>query len=166
VSHRVCIDTTVFKNFSIAKDILLTFFNRIQSENFAYEGEKEYIDKSFYQIITEFVSEDDIELDIFLELKNKYPYLHDGEICLIAYCIQNNCCFLSDDKRARRKAKKENIHPCCINNYQIGGTIGILLACFYLGIISEIKLSDIYNEMKRENRLPDKSILEFSLENC
>ncbi|RUM58416.1 MAG: hypothetical protein DSY59_00375 [Persephonella sp.] len=164
---KICIDTTVFKNFDTEKELLKEFLKEINSENYAYEGEKNYIDDEFSEIIKKFVSEVDIDLDIFLEIKSKYPNLHDGEVCLIAYSIQYNCCFISDDKKARKKAENERIHPCCIQNYFIGGSIGIILACRdLLNLITNEKAEDIYISMKSKNRLPNKNLSEFSLKNC
>ena len=163
---RVCIDTTVFKNYSKHKDILINFLKEV-AYKFAYEGEKHLIPHTFYSFV-DFISEDDLPFDKFLEIKEKYPDLHDGEICLITYSIENNCCFLSDDKRARKRATQENIHPCCVKNCKVGGSIGILLFLRdILKCISEKEAKEIYEIMRTENWLPPSINLDKqSLETC
>ncbi len=163
---NICIDTTIFKNFEVSKEELIKFFQKINSNNFAYEGEKDLINKTFFRVIHMFVSEEDVSLDVYLELREKYQNLDDGEICLMAFAKENGYCFISDDKKARKRAKRENIHPCCISNYNIGGSIGILLLCIELNLISKLDALKLYELMKNKNRLPKKSLTEFKLEEC
>lgn len=164
--YKICIDTTVFKNYQKFPNLLIKFLEDLKSLNYAYEDEKHLIENIFYKFL-QFISEDDLSLDKFLELKNKYPNLHDGEICLIGYSIENNCCFLSDDDKARSKAKKENVFPCCLRDYEIGGSIGILL--FLRDIIDFVPFEEskqIYENMKNHNWLPNIDIYEIKLKEC
>ena len=165
---KICFDTTVFQNYKKHRKLLENFFRHINSKNFAYQGESHKIHEEFHPRLT-FVSENNISLELFLQIREKHSNLHDGEICLITFALENNCCFISDDEDARKRAKGENIHPCCINNenVEIGGSIGILIFLRDIAkIISKEEAKKIYEEMQKHNWLPNMDIDKINLEEC
>ena len=112
----------------------------------------------------------EIPLEVFEEIRNKYKNLHDGEIFILSFLHikreeGRNCCFMSDDYAARKAGAAENLLPCCVKNCKVGGTLGILNLLYKYSNYDKSVIDGYFNTKKNQgNFLPENWIED--LDNC
>ncbi len=168
----VGIDTTVFINFLVWKEGFEKFLEALKRENkevYGYEEEVRNKAIEWAQRIN-LVSYKDIPVDLYDRIAEKYPGLNEGEIILLAFLFikkskGRNCCFISDDESAREAGRREEFLPCCVSQYKVGGTIGILNFLYKVYEYEEEFIENVFKEMKSAgNYLPNK--WNYNLDMC